>query len=119
MPIIVFILTITVLFFVLKYKIIKNKNKELEKKLERITEKEIVNVDLNSSDKKFFQKIFNKKIKYLSFIKKIKYYEFIYSRGDFFFGGKNENYDVVKIRLKIIIINGEPLFYIDVFAWED
>jgi len=119
MPIIVFILTITVLFFVLKYKIIKNKNKELEKKLERITEKEIVNVDLNSSDKKFFQKIFNKKIKYLSFIKKIKYYEFIYSRGDFFFGGKNENYDVVKIRLKKIKINGEPLFNIDVFAWED
>lgn len=119
MPIIVFILIITILFFVLKYKITKSRNEELEKKLEKRTEKEIVNVDLNSSDKKFFQKIFNKKIEYLSFIKKIKHYEFIYSRGDFFFGGKNENYDVIKIRLNKIKVNGESLFNIDVFAWED
>lgn len=118
MPIII-LLIFVILFFLFKYTMAKDKNKDLKKELSKKAEKEMIHADLTRSDKKFFSKIFNKKINYISYVKKIKHYDLFYRKGEFFYGGLNEEYDVIKISLRKVKVNGEELFNMDVYSWKN
>lgn len=112
------LLTILTVVFV-KYLLLKERSRLMKQELDKKTEKQIETVELTTWDKKQLFKIFRKKIEYMSMIKTVNQYEFFYKRGDFFIGGVNNDYDVVKVQVRKVRINGQSLFNMDVLAWTD
>ncbi len=112
------LLTVLGIVFV-KYLLLKERSRLMKQELNKKTEKQIETVELTTWDKKQMFKLFRKKIEYISMIKTVNQYEFFYKRGEFFIGGVNSDYDVIKVQVRKVRINGQSLFNMDVLAWTD
>lgn len=106
------------LIIYLKVKKIITENIKLKKDLKEKNESTIKNLDVETNDKKLLKKIFNKKIKYISFVKKIKRYDFILNKNEEILNLKNEHYDIIKISLNKILMNKESYYNVEIKAWK-
>lgn len=113
------ILLVGLVVMLVKYLVLKERSRLMKQELEKKKQKEIENVEFSKRDKNLLFKLFRKKIEYLSLIKTVEQYEFFYKRKEFFIGGINKDYDIIKVQIRKVRINGQSLFNMDILAWTD
>lgn len=119
--ILLFLIVVFIAFVVVlvKYLLLKEKSKQLKQKLEKQSSQNVEVVNLSKRDKINLFNVFGKKLSYKSLISKVIQYEITFNKNEFFIGGINDKYDIIKLNIRKIRLNGQSLFSIDVMAWSD